>query len=449
LIDATLAASISFIAFGVNFFGAILLLLLNAGSRSVRWYLPFHFCVLIWLLSQAGVLLWPHTGFEEPHAFAIAMLPFMFLLFSVMEARDRPLWHALLALAVAAPLIPIVMDGIYNASAAPGIDAFAIAWSVAGWIGGSLILWRNGRREARLSAQQSNVRRKIVLLAFVLIAPVSVASAILVHGQWFVMVGVPIITIMIMILIFFGITRMQFYDIEVRVRRSGDIATETVESERLAVLGELAATIAHEVRNPLTGVRSLAQRIANEDVAIDKRRQYAAIILEETGRVEKLVSNLLDVARRNPLPRARANGATPLAPLLGDLTLLVSSRAANKNVTVKCDVADNVQANAPREVVAQAVLNLLLNAIAHAPAGSSVEVGAYRDADAVRVVVRDRGPGIPVDERERVFDPFYSTRTDGTGLGLSVVRRIAREYDWTIRIDDAPDGGAQFTLVMS
>jgi signal transduction histidine kinase len=446
LIDPQLAASIAFIAFGVNFFGAILLLLLNAGSRSVRWYLPFHLCVLLWLFAQACDLTWPYAGWEGPHAFAIAMMPFLFLLFSFMEARERPVWIAYIALIAVAPLIAFVMHGIYNRDASRFADGFATAWSIGGWIGASVLLWLNGRRQARLSLAQSNVRKKLILLAFVLIAPLSVVSAIVVHGAWFVLIGIPIITIMIMMLIFFGITRMQFYDIEVRVRRSGDIAAETVETERLAVLGELAATIAHEVRNPLTGVRSLAQRLANDEIGADKRRQYAEVILEETGRVENLVTNLLDLARRNPLPHAA--GTTVVAPLLADLQLLVATRAANKQITVQCNAAGDLEANAPREVVAQAVLNLLLNAIAHAPPGSTVGVQASRTANGTSITVRDRGPGVPVPDRERIFDPFYSTRRDGTGLGLSVVRRLAREYHWQITVTDAPGGGAEFQLVI-
>ena len=448
MIDAKLAASIAFIAFGVNFFGAILLLLLNAGSRSVRWYLGFHVCVLLWLFAQACNFAWPDRGWDAPHAFAIAMLPLMFMLFAIMEQKDRPAWHAYLILLVAAPFIPFVMDGIYNSTASAFADAFATAWSVIGWMGGSLVLWLNGRRQARLSPAQSNVRKKIILLAFVLLAPISVVSAILVHGDWFIAAGVPIITILIMMLIFFGITQMQFYDIEVRVRRSGDIAAETLETERLAVLGELAATIAHEVRNPLTGVRSLAQRIASDDVTDTKRRQYADVILEETNRVEKLVSNLLDLSRRNPLPRAHGNSPTALAPLFADLLLLVGTRAENKQVTIACEVDADVVTTAPREVVAQAVLNLLLNAVAHAPAGTEVSLAADRHETGVRVTVRDRGPGVPLSERDRIFDPFYSTRADGTGLGLSVVRRLAREYDWAITVGEVTGGGAEFELVI-
>jgi signal transduction histidine kinase len=448
LIDTKLAASIAFVAFGVNFFGAILLLLLNAGSRSVRWYLPFHFCVLLWLLAQAAQYSWPATVWVGPLAFAITMLPLMFLIFAVMDSSQRPAWHAYVLLAAMAPFVPIVMNGIYNSGASAWVDRFATAWSVIGWIGGSALLWYHGRKQAHLQPEHSNVRKKIVLLSFVLIAPVSVVVSILVSGQWFVAMVVPLITILIMILIFYGVTRMQFYDIEVRARRTGDIAAETFETERLAVLGELAATIAHEVRNPLTGVRSLAQRIAHDDIGADKRRQYAEVILEETGRVEKLVSNLLDLSKRNARGRVPAHSSTRLAPLLADLLLLVGTRASSKQVTINTSVSDTLTAAAPREVVAQALLNLLLNAIAHAPEYTIVELRAQAIEEGVEVIVRDRGAGVPAGERERIFEPFYSTRSEGTGLGLSVVRHLAREHGWQVTVTEAAGGGAEFHLVI-
>ncbi|HEX6064495.1 MAG TPA: ATP-binding protein [Longimicrobiales bacterium] len=444
MIDTRLAASITFIAFGVNFFGAALLLLLNAGSRSVRWYLPFQLCVLLWLFAQAADLTWPNAGWIALLAFAVVMMPFMFLLFAVMDGSQRPAWQAIIALLFLAPVLPLLMNGIFSSTSSSLAGALSNAWSFVGWIGGSVLLWLNMRRQA--ATQPSGLRRKIFLLAFLLIAPVSVVTAIMLDGDWFIAIGVPVLTSLIMFLIFYGVTSMQFYDIEVRVRRSGDIAAQTVETERLALLGELAATIAHEVRNPLTGVRSLAQRIATDDVAADKRRQYAEVILEETGRVEKLVTNLLDLARRGSKKRDPVATATLLAPLFTDLALLASARAARRRLTIETRVSPSLAVNAPRDAVTQALLNLLLNAVNHAPEGTRVDLIAEARANTVDIVVRDEGPGVPAAERERIFEPFYTTRGEGTGLGLSVVRHLAREHDWDVSVTEAPGGGAEFHL---
>jgi len=99
---------------------------------------------------------------------------------------------------------------------------------------------------------------------------------------------------------------------------------------------------------------------------------------------------------------------------------------------------------APRDALAQALLNLLINAVAHSPSHGIVHLHADRVNDHIDLVISDEGPGVPVNQRARIFEPF--TSKGGTGLGLAVVRRLAAEYEWTIAVDDAPGGGARFSL---
>src|SRR5690606_24283045 len=253
----------------------------------------------------------------------------------------------------------------------------------------------------------------------------------------------PLGTIAIHFIIFLGVARLRFYDIEVRVARSGEIASRAGELERLAAVGELAASVAHEVRNPLTGMRSLAQRMADEPIDPERSRRYASISVEEAGRLDRIVSSLLALARRGTL-RAWSGDPTRLAALFHDLLLLTSARAARAGVTVRAE-RTTIVAPAPREALAQALLNLLLNALAHTPRGGTVTLSAS-DGDRVTISVRDTGPGVPAAERARIFEPFHTASVDGTGLGLSVVRRIARELDWQLEVDDAPGGGAEFRI---
>ena len=439
-----LAAAVAFTALGANLIGAIVLLLLNAGSRSVRWYIPFQLSLLMWLAGQGAHQLWPSTSWESVEVFGAVLLPLLFLLFALMEAPGRPSWHGIVLLVLAAPLVPFVMRGLYGSQSA-ALDTMAWLWFLAGWIGGPAVLWVRGKRHTHPEHARAPVRRRLVMLALLLLAPVSVVGAMFVEGPAFVLFVIPVMTILVQFLIFYGVTRMQLYDIEVRVRRSGDIAAETFETERMAVLGQVAATIAHEVRNPMTGVRSLAQRIAQDDIAPDKRRKYAEVILDETSRVEKLVSNLLELARRGTRGEERKQTTTRLATLFEDLTLLVAARAERARVHIVCDPRA-ASAPAPREALAQALLNLLLNAIAHSPQNSVVTLSAVEASDRVDISVRDHGPGIPLQDRDAIFQPFYTTSAKGTGLGLSVVRHLATEHDWKVRVDDAPGGGTQFTL---
>src|SRR5690606_32943335 len=175
-----------------------------------------------------------------------------------------------------------------------------------------------------------------------------------------------------------------------------------------------------------TGMRSLAQRIAEEPVDEERRRRYAEVIVEETGRVERIVAGLLSLARRCTLG-AWSGDAAPLDAVFDDLLLLTSARAARAGVAVRAE-RTAILAPAPREALAQALLNLLLNALAHTPRGGTVTLRAS-DGERVTISVRDTGPGVPAAERARIFEPFHTASVDGTGLGLSVVRRIARELD--------------------
>ena len=447
MIDRELAAVLSFTALGANLLGAVLLILLNAGSRSIRWYLPFHFSVIVWLFGQGMDMLYPTAFWESVNIFGVTLMPVMFLIFALFESSTRPSWQGIVLVCAAAIAIPFVMPGFYD-NAPEWQHSLMWIWLVGGWIGASVVLQITNRRQQKRVAQPA-FRKRMVLLAFIMIAPLCVMISIVFGGPTFIMYGMPVVTMLIMVMIFYGITRMQLYDVEVRVRRSGDIAVESAQTERLAVLGEMAATIAHEVRNPLTGVRSLAQRLASEDVSPEKRRKYGQVILEETSRVERLVSSLLEMSRRgmNADTNMRAMATTPIASLFEDLTLLVASPADRARVQIVTRT-DDISVAASREALAQVLLNLLLNAIAHSPQNTTVKMTAENRDGRTVISVRDHGPGIPAADRERIFDAFYTTSSAGTGLGLSVVRHLVREHDWQIDVTDAPGGGTRFTLTV-
>jgi signal transduction histidine kinase len=315
----------------------------------------------------------------------------------------------------------------------------AIAWQALTW-GSAAVLHFTDRPADRLRVQGGELALKLVLLVIV---PLAVIGVIVLGGA-FLLYVMPLITILIQFLIFIGVVHHRFYDIEVRAARTGDLAVHAAEQERLALLGELSATLAHEIRNPLTGMRSLTQRLAEPDVDEGRRTRYAGVILGEIGRLDRIVSNLLDLSRRTGVRDTRAV-ATPLDPLFGDLALLVDGRARRAQVTIEHDGAGLTVA-APRDALAQALLNLLINAIAHSPHGGRVHLGTLPlPGGRVEVRVMDSGPGVPADERLRVFEPFH-TQGLGAGLGLAVVRRLARELEWEAGVGDAPGGGACFYL---
>ncbi len=381
-----LAAVLAFGAFGACLISAAVLLLLNPRNTGIRWYTAFEVVMLLWLLGQGMDALYPSGAWFQFMCAAAFALPGFFIAYGHMVDCTRPTWHGLVITGLATIWGILLSRPAVLAPLGPVGSQVAInTWLFTAWTVGAILTWRFCRR------------LKIQPLVLLVAAPVFVCVGLGVASPTYRIYALPPLMLVIQFLVFVAVVRLQFYDIDVRVRRSGELAAEAAEGQRLAVLGELAAVVAHEVRNPLTGVRSLAQRLAEEDVDDDRRRRWAGVILEETARVERLVSNLLDLSRRVPRPPA---ARTPLAPLFEDLTLLVGARAARTGVTVQAD-AHGLTAAAPREALAQALLNLLLNAIAHSPAAGRVDLLARSTAGAggMEILVRDQGPGIPPAER--------------------------------------------------
>lgn len=314
-------------------------------------------------------------------------------------------------------------------------------WNLTLWTGASLLMARRG--DLQEHADSPAKRRLGLLLATGLLAVLVLGwlGGLLTDGAH-AAYALPLAMVWIQVLLLVGIAHLRYYDIDVRVARTGELAANAAEQERLAVLGELSASLAHEIRNPLTGVRSLAQQLTGETVDEERRRRYAAVILEETGRVERLVANLLDLARRQP-PMIRG-GSTPLNELFADLLLLVGSRAERAGVRLTAH-GDGLHAPVRREALAQALLNLLLNAIRHSPRGGTVSLLARPGDNAVELLVRDQGAGVPIPEREWIWAPFRGN-AGSTGLGLAVVRRIAGEAGWAVEVGEAPGGGAEFRI---
>jgi signal transduction histidine kinase len=429
------AAVIAFIALGANLLGTGLLILINPRSRAVLWHTAF----MVWIVAWLGLQGWFALGNVTPalartYGWVVHVMPAFFVAESLIERFDVRTRVAILPIALGLATAPVLNPVVAGNT--------AILWHALMWGSGSVMHF-HGRAEKRRRGEVSatgEAALKVVLLGVV---PIAVLGVIMLGGV-FLLYAMPVITIVIQFLIFVGVVHHRFYDIEVRAARSGEIAAQGAEQARLALLGELSATLAHEIRNPLTGMRSLAQRLADGGVDEARQSRYAHVILGEVQRLERIVGNLLDLSRRNVVTDT-APAATELRPLFDDLALLLEARARRADVTLEV-VANGLVAAAPRDALAQSLLNLLLNAVAHTPAGGRVRLDAERAGDGViEVRVTDEGPGVPADEREAIFEPFH-TRGLGAGLGLTVVRRLARELDWQVGVSDATGGGACFHL---
>lgn len=233
------------------------------------------------------------------------------------------------------------------------------------------------------------------------------------------------------------------------IERGRQLEAQAVEAERLAALGALAAGLAHEIRNPLNSL-SLNMQLLEEDLPPEDgagdRRRLLSITRSEIGRLDRLVSDFLAYARPRPLRRE----PWPAGGLLEEARALLAPevRGRGGELTVEDATRGAVVAVDP-EQIAQLLLNLVQNAL-HAADGTGraprVQLGARLAGGDVVLDVSDNGPGVPAEEREKVFELFYSTRKGGTGLGLAIARRIARAHGGDLGVGAAEGGGAVFSV---
>ncbi|MDT5261656.1 MAG: two-component system, NtrC family, sensor histidine kinase HydH, partial [Acidobacteriota bacterium] len=219
------------------------------------------------------------------------------------------------------------------------------------------------------------------------------------------------------------------------------------QSERLAALGRMAATVAHEVKNPLSAIKSIAQ-VMREDEYL--KREYARdleLIVGETDRLSRSVTQMLSFASSAP----RADEPRRVGELLDSILLLFRKEAANRKVTFKAEVEpsseelDGVSAASLRD----ALTNLLLNALQATPAGGRVSLSTSVEGGRLSVAVTDSGPGVSPEHRERIWEPFFTTRQRGTGLGLAIVRKRIEEVGGEARLAQSKSGeGARFELIV-
>lgn len=230
------------------------------------------------------------------------------------------------------------------------------------------------------------------------------------------------------------------------VQRLGQLDDVVRGLDRRAALGELVAEIVHEVRNPLVSVKTFLQLLPTRMDDREFLDDFRGLVVDEVTRLERLLDSVLQHARPSAEDATRA--AANVDEVFAAITRLLDHRASERRVTLSRSVAPGVgEVAMPRDALRQVVLNLTLNALDATPAGGGVRLCAHAqsvvDGRFVEIRVEDDGPGIPVDERRRIFEPFYSTHEGRPGgLGLAITRRLVEASGGVIQIRDAPAGGA-------
>jgi signal transduction histidine kinase len=213
-------------------------------------------------------------------------------------------------------------------------------------------------------------------------------------------------------------------------------------ADRLSAIGQLAAGLAHEIRNPLASIDGAAEVLEMGGEPEEVRRETLGIIRKECSRLNRLLTSLLDFAR----PRSPEWRKVDVARILDKVTELMG-HSAGKGIRFQNQVQDGL---APlvcdEEQLAQVILNLAINATQAMPDGGLVTLAAHARDGGIVLQVEDEGVGAPDEQLERIFDPFYTTKDTGTGLGLSVVHQIVTQHGGTVTVERNEAKGLTFTL---
>jgi len=235
--------------------------------------------------------------------------------------------------------------------------------------------------------------------------------------------------------------------VEERTKALKSIQDQLVQTEKLAGIGRLAAGVAHEINNPLTGILTNSSLMLEDLPDEDPRKDDLKVIVDETLRCRKIVKGLLDFARQSPPQKQLVS----LNGVIEDVITLVRNQANFRNIKISLQLDGTIpQIYADRDQIRQVVLNIVLNAADAMPGGGEFHIrsSGYADDGFIELSFRDTGEGIPRDVQEKLFEPFVTTKKSGTGLGLSIAYGIIERHKGKIAVDSTPGKGTTFRIIL-
>lgn len=246
--------------------------------------------------------------------------------------------------------------------------------------------------------------------------------------------------------------RTQRSQVEETARKLGQVNAQLQASfeqlrraDRLSALGELSAGLAHEIRNPLGSVEGAVQILRRPELPAETRNEFGELAQKEVNRLKGLLTNFLDFAR----PQAPRRVPTEPVQLLESVSRLAAETAKMSGTRVRVEPSNRVPAVwVDPEQMKQVLLNLVINAIQAMPSGGEVVLRTLSESESVLLEVHDEGVGIPPEDLERVFDPFVTTRSDGTGLGLPIAYQIVSQHGGHIAARRNTGRGMTFVVTL-
>ncbi|MBY8912415.1 PAS domain-containing protein [Bacillus sp. YC2] len=238
---------------------------------------------------------------------------------------------------------------------------------------------------------------------------------------------------------FFGETAVQVILRDISERKQTEELM--LKSEKLSIAGQLAAGIAHEIRNPLTAIKGFLQLMKP---TMEGNEHYFEIVFSELSRIELILSELLMLAKpQQNAVKERVN----LKKIISEVTALLETQANLKGTFIKTEYGqDSVYINGDQNQLKQVFINLIKNAVESMPDGGTVHILMTEDEYSVNVTIKDEGDGIPENVLKRIGEPFLTTKEKGTGLGLMVTFNLIKNHQGAIQVDSKPDKGTAFKI---
>lgn len=216
-------------------------------------------------------------------------------------------------------------------------------------------------------------------------------------------------------------------------------------SEKLSTLGEMAAVLAHEIRNPLGSIRGTAEILRDDYRPGDPKHEFIEIQIKETERLNHVVEDFLRMARQQPVELRDCS----IREELETIVTLVAKDAQDRGLSLRLEpAAGPAIIRGDGEKLRQAFLNIVINALQATPSGGSVQI-AYQQSDSGwEITFRDSGPGIDAETKARIFEPFFTTKPDGTGLGLAITRKIIEGHGGRLDIESGVGQGTTVSITL-
>ena len=236
-----------------------------------------------------------------------------------------------------------------------------------------------------------------------------------------------------------------YADLRDYVRRVEDSQEALLRAEKMAAAGRLTASIAHEVNNPLQSVQNCLHLVGREDLPKEKRQEYFELARNELDRLMKTMQRMLDFYR----PGAVKVEQVQVLDLLQHVLSLTSQQFGQRHIQLVTDLPESLPPiYAVSSQIQQIFFNLILNALDAMPGGGDMKISARELDHGIEMIFQDNGPGIPEDKRNSIFEPFYSTKEGGTGVGLTVSYNIVTAHGGTLDLIDGEEPGACFRLFL-